>query len=87
MTLTHPICICIEYGMDLERRMTGEDVKALRTRLGWSQKQLAEYLGVRQPTVFRIENGQNPSGPVAKLLEQLSDGAPAAPTEPEGAAA
>lgn len=54
--------------------MTSEDVKALRRALGWSQKQLAEYLGVRQPTVFRIERGQGPSGPVRKLLEQLRDG-------------
>jgi transcriptional regulator with XRE-family HTH domain len=58
--------------------MTGEEVKALRKSLGWSQKRLAEELGVAQPTIFRIERGQGISGPMRKLLEQLRASTPAA---------
>lgn len=47
------------------------DVKVLRGRLGWSQAQLGEYLGIDQATVSRIENGSRPSGPVLRLLAAL----------------
>lgn len=42
-----------------------------RKGIGWSQARLAKELGVAQSTVFRIENGQEPSGPVKKLLAQI----------------
>ena len=51
--------------------MSKLDVTALRKRMNWSQGMLADYLGVTQPTVARIESGQEPSGPVLKLLELL----------------
>jgi len=38
--------------------MTGDDLKTLRTRLGFTQEDLAERLGVRTNTVWRWENGQ-----------------------------
>lgn len=52
------------------------DIKALRTRLGWSQGRMAEYLGVDRSTVSRMESvkpetAQPQSGPVRRLLAQL----------------
>jgi len=48
-------------------------MKRLRDRMGWSQRQLAEFLGVEQATVSRIERGEwEPSGPVLKLLGLLA---------------
>ena len=35
--------------------MTGDDVKALRKKAGWTQSDLALFLGVTQPTVNRTE--------------------------------
>lgn len=35
---------------------------------------MAEYLGVRQATVSRLENGQEESGPVSRLLDLLEEG-------------
>lgn len=46
--------------------------KQVRQDRQWSQVELARHLGVAQSTVARIENGQRPSGPVARLLEKLS---------------
>ena len=55
--------------------MTPEKIKILRASLGWTSKQLAEYLGVAHNTVRRWECGvsraKGVTGPVAKLLEQL----------------
>jgi DNA-binding transcriptional regulator YiaG len=50
------------------------DVKKIRERLGLSQAELAERLGVEQPSVSRWENDQPMSRPIRKLLEQLSTG-------------
>ena len=73
------------------REITGEDVKRMRVRLGWTQGRLATYLGVCQPTVFRIENGQKLSGPAHRLLQHLIDSlthdGPLPTPQPEGAAA
>lgn len=43
---------------------------------------MAEYLGVRQATVSRLESGQPESGPVMRLLDLLE----AEPASPEPAA-
>lgn len=56
------------------------DPKALREARGWSQGEMAEYLGCDQSTVSRIERGAPLSGPISRLLKALQ--APA-----EGAAA
>ena len=53
--------------------MNASDIKDLRDANNWSQSDLAERLGVSQPTVFRMEDGQRPSGAVLRLLEQLRD--------------
>jgi len=46
---------------------------ALRLRKGWSQRRLAEAIGVKQPHIARLESGQNePSlGTVRKLSAAL----------------
>jgi transcriptional regulator with XRE-family HTH domain len=48
--------------------------KTIRDRLGWSQAQLADYLGLSQPAVARCEAGHSESGPVSRLLDQLELG-------------
>ncbi|KZK85739.1 MULTISPECIES: helix-turn-helix transcriptional regulator [unclassified Pseudovibrio] len=48
--------------------MDNQSVKDLRVGLGWSQYELADYLGVKQPTVARIELGQEVPGPIKRLL-------------------
>lgn len=46
-----------------------DDIRDLRTRLGWSQKRLAEHLGVDQSTVSNWETSGKPvRAPIAKLL-------------------
>lgn len=47
------------------------NARDLRTKLNWSQKEMADYLGCDQATVSRIENGQEPSGPIGRLLKLL----------------
>lgn len=52
--------------------MTPNQIKTLREKLGWTQRQLAEYLGISVPSVSRIEAASQPvSGPVQRLLAQL----------------
>jgi transcriptional regulator with XRE-family HTH domain len=53
--------------------MTSSEIRALRARFGWRQRQLADYLGITQQAVSLIERGQKPSGPVLKLLVMLRD--------------
>ena len=51
---------------------TGDRIKQIREGHGWSQKRLAEYLGVQQATVSRLEAGQwAVPGPIQRLLLQL----------------
>lgn len=48
------------------------NLRALRQRLGLSQQELAERLGVNQTTVHRWENNERRmSGPAQKLIEQM----------------
>jgi transcriptional regulator with XRE-family HTH domain len=59
--------------------MTGNDVVRLRTKRGWSQRDLALRLEVDQSTVSRYETGKTGiPGPSRLLLEQL-DAEPAEP--------
>jgi transcriptional regulator with XRE-family HTH domain len=53
------------------------DVKALRERIGWTQEQMARYLGVDRSSVSRMENGQALSGPVLRLIVILAAAADA----------
>jgi transcriptional regulator with XRE-family HTH domain len=47
------------------------DVRAMRRRHGWTQQEMAEYLGVDRSTVSRLEAGQTPTGSTEKLLTAL----------------
>ncbi|MFC2039244.1 helix-turn-helix domain-containing protein [Chloroflexota bacterium] len=55
--------------------MKGEEVKCIRERLSWSQKQLADELGVARATVNRWEVGRRRPSPLAaeKLKECLEE--------------
>lgn len=54
--------------------MSGDEIRGLRERLGWAQHQLADYLGITQATVSRLEaNAWEPSEPVKKLLAILAE--------------
>ena len=51
-----------------------EAVKALRDRLGLTQRQLAEALGVRQQTVSEWETGAyRPRGASARMLRLVAE--------------
>lgn len=47
------------------------DIRALRARLGWTQDQMAEYLGLDRSSVSRMESGQPIKGPTLRLLQAL----------------
>ena len=50
--------------------MTGQELQALRTRLGLTQEELGKKLGVRENTIWRWENEHHRiPETVAKLLE------------------
>lgn len=46
-------------------------VKTLREALGWSQRQMADYLRLGQSAVCRMETGQREQGPVSIVLDEL----------------
>jgi len=53
-----------------DREWTPKQVKALRLRLGKTQKEFAEMLGVHVVTIIRWEKGNfNPSKMALKLLD------------------
>jgi transcriptional regulator with XRE-family HTH domain len=52
--------------------MDGEELKAARARLGFTQAQLAAELGVHAMTVSKWETGQRGiPEPVARLVQRL----------------
>jgi len=63
------------------------NVKLIRARLGLTQEQFGEAVGVDQSTVSNWENGATPSGPARKLLQSMAASAAANPgTDRESAA-
>ena len=53
-------------------RIKAEDVKPLREKLGWTQQQLADYLGIDVMTVSRWERGiKQPSSLACRQLRRL----------------
>ena len=55
--------------------MTGADIKAMRERLGLSQKQLTQLLDCGDKSLSRWENGHGyPTGIVNKMLRLLDEG-------------
>jgi transcriptional regulator with XRE-family HTH domain len=47
------------------------EIVAARVRMGWTQEQLAERMGTKQPGVARIESGQ--ISPSLKMLRKLAE--------------
>lgn len=54
------------------------NVKDIRSKLGLTQAQLGEAVGVDQSTVSNWENGVAPRGPAKKLLQRMAEQEPAA---------
>ncbi|HUO04648.1 MAG TPA: helix-turn-helix domain-containing protein [Candidatus Binataceae bacterium] len=52
-------------------KLSGRDVRFLRKALGWSSKELAAKLEVRDETVSRWENEREPVGPTSEKLLRL----------------
>lgn len=55
---------------------TAERIKALRKHIGYTQRDLAEELNVRQPTVADWETGKRhvtKQGPYARLLSMIAE--------------
>jgi DNA-binding transcriptional regulator YiaG len=75
------------YEFSITRVMEHDlNVKDLRSRLGFTQAQLGEAIGVDQSTVSNWEKGvAAPRGPARKMLQQLTEQVPA-PAEAEASA-
>jgi transcriptional regulator with XRE-family HTH domain len=58
--------------------MTGEELKAIREELGWTQSQMADELGVTPNTVARWERGEmeifEPAARLAMILARGTKG-------------
>lgn len=53
--------------------MTGDELRAIRARLGWTQQQMAERIGVALNTVSRWELGRMQiKESAARLIELLA---------------
>lgn len=62
-----------EKGLD-KLLMTGEELRRLRKRLGLTQAQLAERVGVTRNTIARQERGESGIGePLARLIRLLAE--------------
>lgn len=75
-----PIALLMVYGRIGMKRynvpdsITAEEVKKFRKKLGMTQKEFAELLGVSKPTVERWENSEKKiTGPVVMLIDLLSE--------------
>ena len=54
--------------------VTGAELRRIRRRLGFSQRELAERLGLHPNTVARQERGEIPiTAPVAKLVRFVAE--------------
>ena len=52
--------------------MTPDRIRAIRLRLGWTQREMAEALGVSLRSVYRWEAGEHGlSGSARKMYEML----------------
>ena len=51
--------------------MTGDDIKAVRTRHGWTQQQLADRLGITQARVSQLEHADRISRVMELAVEAL----------------
>lgn len=63
----------LSLGYTIRIVMTGAEIRALREKLGWTQKALAEAVGVTSNTVARWERGEMAiSEPAARLLQKIA---------------
>ena len=51
--------------------MTGEELKALRLRLGLTREAMAEKLGITASAVYKIESGENQMRKSVALLAKM----------------
>lgn len=58
--------------------MNKDELKSLRIKLGLTQEQMADKLGVTRDAIAKYEAGMNISKPVMMLAEQLQANLPAA---------
>ena len=55
--------------------MTGKELRTIRDKLGWTQVQLAEVLGVTPNTVARWERDEvRIREPIARLIQSVYSG-------------
>ena len=47
--------------------------ETIRLALGCSQPEMAQHLGVTQPTISRLEAGKDEPGPIVRLLNLLAE--------------
>jgi transcriptional regulator with XRE-family HTH domain len=52
--------------------MTGQMIREIRQKKGFSQKQFAHLLGVSQPFISAIESGTKPSLSLVKKIEDIT---------------
>ena len=54
--------------------MNAKEIKSLRKKLDWTQRQLSTELDVAMSTIYRWESGESePKGPALKLLTMLKE--------------
>lgn len=69
-----------DYGLPLSDETP---IRALRRRMGWSQAQMADFVGLSQSGVSEIEIGKRPeSGPLSRLRAALEAGLSAGVVRP-----
>lgn len=53
----------------------GQKLLRLRLEREWSQQRMAEFIGIKQASVSRLENDEwEPSMPVQRIVETLEQG-------------
>lgn len=54
--------------------MTGQDLRALRLAIGWTQREMGDELGIHANTVARLERGELPiTKRMAQTIKLASD--------------
>lgn len=54
--------------------MTGQDLRALRSAIGWTQREMGDELGIHANTVARLERGDLPiTKRMAQTIKLVSD--------------
>ena len=54
--------------------MTGPELRAIRKRLGWTQKEFAEHLGLHSNSLAKQERGEAGIGGAVERLALVLDG-------------